>query len=201
MKKRAREKLSFQLNIDLDLFYETFDFVKQMRFNCITKNVTFLDEFKNKHEAKISVAHRGQHCFWDHHPFNWEGIHCPLRKEYTPTLKIYKSNINDNTYAIQDTLHQEHGEYLSDDYFCSPECALAHILENSHDPRYIDSKDLLLGIVGRPVQPAGSPRLLKVYGGTFTIEEFRKSFCNKIFTLEAIVFKPAYFIYKESYHL
>ena len=104
MKKTRGEKLAFTLSINVEQFYNSFEFAKQIRLN-VTKNITFLDEYRNKHELKISSAQSGQYCYWDRHSFCWDGIQCPLKKEYVPTLKVYQSNINENTYAIQDSVN------------------------------------------------------------------------------------------------
>lgn len=202
MKKNSRnDKHIFTLHINIDQFYKVFGFARQVDIVDAQKNVTFLDEYKSKQPAKISSCNVGQHCFWDRHPFNWEGIQCPLRKEYQPNLKVYKSNINDNTYVIQDTLSNETAEYLTEGYFCSPECCLAYILDNVHNPAYIDSEALLYELTREKVRPAGSWRLLKEYGGSMSIEEFRGAFTSKLYTLEAVIYKPSYFVFKENYHL
>ncbi len=201
MKRATTEKYIFHLSIDVEKFYESFDFARDLKTSRTTKEITVFDEYKNKHEAKISSAAPDQFCYWDRHPFAWKGICCPLRKEYEPILKVYKSNINDSTYSIQDSINTTKNTYISEDYFCSPECVLAYIEDNSTNPKFIDSKELLFEIIGKEVLPAGSWRLLKPYGGIMSIDEFRRSFRNKSFELEAIVFKPEFFIYKESYHL
>jgi hypothetical protein len=172
-----------------------------VQFAYIERRVTFLDEYKNKHEANVSFVQKGLHCFWDRHSFSGTGVQCPLRKEYQPILNIYKSHINDTTYAIQDTINTNDAVYITKDNFCSGECCLAWIEDHSHDPSYVDSKSLLFEILGKEVKPAGSWLLLKEYGGPQTIEEFRKNFSNKRYDFEGIIYKPAFFIYKETYCL
>jgi len=80
-------------------------------------------------------------------------------------------NVNENDY------------YLMDGLFCSFNCCLAYIRENSNNPLYQNSEVLLnkiyydmFGLKSQPLIEAPSWRLLKNYGGHILIEEFRRNF-------------------------
>lgn len=197
------EKFVFFLKLDVDALYAEFEFIQKLGlgYEKVDKAVTFLDENKNKHQGSISFSQGRLHCFWDRHPFDWEGFLCPLEKVYEPSLEIYKSSINGAKYAIQDILSTKKFHYLTDGYFCSVECRLAFIEDNMSDPRFINSKILAFEMAGRPCKPAPSWRLLEVYGGSYQIAQFRDLFCNKTFEKEALITKPVYYVYRESFYI
>lgn len=198
----SKQKFVFTLHVDIKSVKSEFDFLYFSAPKNIEKQVTFLDEHKTKHHAKVSTARgEGLYCFWDRHPFDWKGISCPLRKQYKPIQITYESGINKSKYTITDTLSVEQGIYVTVDNFCSGECCLAYIEQNSTDPKFIDSKILLFEMIGKPCNSAPSWRLLIPYGGCLTIEQFREQFCNKMLVLEGVISEPLYYIYRESYHL
>jgi hypothetical protein len=204
MQKRIRgDKFIIHLSLDIDKLYSEFEFLKNVcaNENHVEKTVTFLDESKNNHKGSISFSQVGQNCYWDRNPFEGSGIGCPINKVYKPSVSSYKSAINGMSYVIQDTINVGEASYDIIDRFCSPECCLASIESNSHDPMYMNSKYLLFEMLGKSCVQAPSWRLLKEYGGPYTIEEFRRAHCNRLFTLEGIICKPMFFVYKESYHL
>ena len=188
-------KYTVRLHIDVETLCAEFAFVPQ-----IQKQVTFFDEHKNKHQGQITL-NNGTHCFWDRHPFQWAGISCPVEAQYPVHTKTYVSDINGSKYSIQDSVSSETCTYIVDGLFCCGECCLAFILNNSHNPRYMNSKEMLFHLLRRKCEPAPSWRLLKAYGGSLTIEQFREACQNRTFALEGVLTHPLLFIYKESYHL
>ena len=73
--------------------------------------------------------------------------------------------------------------YLTDGIFCSFNCLIAYIYDNSHDAFYSESKMLtynmykdIVGKETKKIKAAPHWRLLKEYGGPFSIIDFRKSF-------------------------
>ena len=80
--------------------------------------------------------------------------------------------------------------------FCSPNCVKAYCMAS----KTFDKKTYIIGqfyrkLFGRDfaIKPAPSICLLKDYGGSLTIEEFRKSFySNKRYTLNNINSKVIY---------
>lgn len=193
------EKFILTLHVNVAALKAEFEFLREP--DRVQKNITFLDEQKNKQQGKLSSAD-GNHlfCFWDRHPFDWKGLPCPLRKEYEPKTVTYESGVNGFKYMIPDSLNEQ-GALRCVDYFCSGECCLAYIEENAADPRFVDSKVLLFEMLGKSCKPAPSFRLLTPYGGSLSIDQFRGQFCNKHFTLEGILTKPVYYLYKENYRL
>lgn len=178
--------------------------------NNFNHNITFVDELKNTHHAKISTVTESIHgnkkfnCFWDRHPFHSDKIiSCPIEKIHKPLIKNYISHINNKPYKIQDfTQETKFQEYHCDGVFCSVECCLAFIDENKHDPLYQNSEFYLSEIFSfTEHKRAPHWRLLTSYGGNMSIEEFRKSFMNTIYTFDGIVYNTISFIFRENYHL
>jgi len=82
-----------------------------------------------------------------------------------------------------DILPIQNNYYLTDGIFCSFNCILAFIKDNNHDLFYRESYSLLhilyedlFGEKVRKMTPAPDWRLLKNYGGSLSIDEYRKSF-------------------------
>ncbi len=88
---------------------------------------------------------------------------------------------------------QENNFYHTDGVFCSFNCCLSFIRDNINNPLYKNSTHLLQHIyfkifnVKCKIEPSPHWRMLKEYGGSMNINEFRASF-NKI-------------IYKPSHHI
>ena len=118
-----------------------------------------IDEIKNiyNHEFK----NREIHCYWC--SYLAENI-IPIPYHYSPTTKLFK------VFG----------------YFCSFNCAKAHILKESrHYDRSSQSLSLLNllykkitnhSIIEKPIKTAPPKESLIRYGGHLTIEEFRKNF-------------------------
>ncbi len=171
------------------------------------QNITLIDELKNTHNTKISSVYEYQnkafHCFWDRHPFSTPPIFCPVEKIHQPLVKTYVSNINGKSYKIQDSMQDsKYQEYYVDGVFCSTECCLAYIDSNKYDPLYQNSEYYLREIFHLTDQKkAPHWRLLNVYGGNLSIEEFRKSFVNTLYTPDGVIYNPICFLFRENYHL
>lgn len=160
--------------------------------------VTMLDWINNDiYPSSTSIL-----CFWCKHSFSTKPIGCPIKFINNRIEKSYISQITKDKYYMkenitktkleqlsqlkQDTIEiklieKEH--YVTDGIFCSFNCVMSFIQENAHDSFYSESKMLLYSMykeyVGNNVKKIKSAphwRLLKTFGGPFTIEEFRKSF-------------------------
>lgn len=172
------------------------------------QNITFVDELKNSHVVKVSNINierksDGYFCFWDRHPFTTTPVYCPIEKIVKPQIKNYVSHINGKQYKIQDTNQDiKYHNYNTDGIFCSIECCLSFINDNKHNPLYQNSEYYLKEILEvTDCKSAPHWRLLAEYGGTHTIEEFRKSFVNVIYKYDGIIFNSICFLYRENYHL
>lgn len=171
------------------------------------QNITVIDELKNVHNAKVSIVTSRQNinCFWDRHPITTDKIiYCPIDKVQNPQIKSYTSHINGKSYKIQDSvnLKTEYGNYYVDGAFCSIECCLSFIEENKMNPMYQYSEHFLRDIfVFNEQKSAPHWRLLEAYGGNMSIEEFRKSLTNTVYTPDGIVYNPICFVFRENYHL
>jgi hypothetical protein len=130
-------------------------------------------------------------CYWDHHTFDNIGIFCPLNYKPKQVAKIgftddTKYTIKENIPSCKDingckdVIEISDAYYEVDGIFCSPECCLAYINDEKTKvggSKYSESERLLHFMLGlsTKITPANSFRLLKVYGGNLSIEQFRKS--------------------------
>jgi hypothetical protein len=73
----------------------------------------------------------------------------------------------------------------------------------ARDPLYENSKNLICSILGRVPKSAPSWRVLSIFGGKITIEEFRRGFSNKSYELLEIAACsfPLSYKFKEAYHI
>lgn len=166
--------------------------IKQTHGIDTNEKIKVHDELKHSKELWAYPLSKEENvrCFWDHHPFEGEGVRCPLNYVPKQVAKVdggyvIKENIcrdkkicdPDNNRQIVDVTE---AYYEVDAEFCSPECCLAFIkneVTRSGGSKYADSERLLHFMLGlsTKITPANSFRLLKAYGGNLTIEQFRKS--------------------------
>ena len=131
---------------------------------------SYLDESKKNHKCIVPMYNllgkplptsTNIHCFWCKHSFNSIPLGCPISYD-----------VNSKSYS-------------TDGIFCSFNCCIAFINDNSHIYKYNNSIHLLQTIYKQifdnfiKITPASSWRLLETFGGTQTIETFRSNF-NKI---------------------
>lgn len=132
-----------------------------------------------------------ERCWWCHHTFDTRPVGCPVR--YIPsqtTKKVQAYEISENLNSFEEVMHSHNmtreSYFETDGIFCSYECCLAYIYDNKHNPVYAQSKHLLrmMRIVetgdvnSGDISSAPSWRMLREYGGTLSIENFRRSFAN-----------------------
>lgn len=157
--------------------------------NSVTKDI--LPDFSNS-----------LHCYWCRHLFSSRVLGCPIDYKCSMMYKKYYSEITKNNYCLQESLTEKqnslnkafgeneefnidfmkNGYFVTDGIFCSFNCCVAFIQENSNNPFYTKSLSLLHKIyyqlfqVEQKILPAPNWRLLKPYGGVLSIQEFRKGF-------------------------
>jgi hypothetical protein len=114
---------------------------------------------------------------------------CPTK--YVPSVihRNYFSEINKEKFVVKESvmsgdalathledLSIENNDYYeSDGIFCNFPCMLAFARENKKNPLYSDSEMLIHRIAGQKVDPAPHWRMLKEYGGSLDIKDFRES--------------------------
>jgi hypothetical protein len=174
-------------------YFSFLDEAKKTR-KCI---VTMLDHIKQQQLPQ------GTRCYWCQHPFTTQPIGCPIRYVPDQVAKVYQSEVSRDKYIVRENISKKryeeiekrnsdsktklHGKdyYETDGVFCSFNCCMAFIKENKYKELYKDSTILLnhmyYKIYGTSVRitPAPSWKLLREYGGTMSIKNFRKSF-NKL---------------------
>jgi hypothetical protein len=129
-------------------------------YSDILKEETTNQQFDESviHEIVAKIHHQteyapGTACFWCCHTFSWKSIVLPTH---------YDAYIN---------------QYSAEGHFCSPECALAW---NYADARITDSQrwirhSLLQSLYGRTdIHRAPDKRVLRLFGGTLSIEQYRR---------------------------
>lgn len=197
----TKKKHEVTLNVDIQRALDNFSFIRN-------ENVTLLDrdEKGTSHSLCDAVDADAAKfaCFWDRHPIEGEIFKCPVRKVYRGDQKTYKSNINGNTYTIRDNLNTSDYYYETDGHFCSAECCMAFLAEEeTRDPLFADSRQLITAAIGHEPNCAPHWRVLATYGGTLSIKEFRASFAHKEYIMEEVFSGhfPFCYKFKESYHL
>lgn len=185
-----------------DVIYEAEPFVSfldenKKKYNAV---VTMMECLHQKH-LPVSTSVK---CFWCKHSFTSNPIGCPIKYVNSKIEKSYISHITKDKYYMKENITNkklktisslishnenieispvEHDYYLTDGIFCSFNCAMSFIRDNSHDSFYKESYSLLYAMyfdfVGKKpdrIVPAPHWRLLSDFGGTLSIYEFRKSF-------------------------
>lgn len=167
IKVKGREKTNFNI---------TDFFNKNKKSNCSLDISDEEDETNFKLPCTKTLVHSGKNailgkngtrCYYCHHPFDNLPFYIPLK--YCEDLDRYKLFGN----------------------FCSPNCAKSYCLSN----KLLENKVYLLcqfykKLFGPSFKftPAPSFLMLKEYGGTLTIEEFRNSrYVNNTYTLNNLV--------------
>jgi hypothetical protein len=162
--------------------------------------LSFLDDTRKIHKCILSKINFlpgcDYHCFWDRHPIKSEqGLGCPIKFVPSVIHREYFSEINKEKFTVKESLCkdelldasfknltiEDNNYYETDGIFCSLPCMLAFVRENRKNPVYLESETLIHKIAGYKVEPAPHWRLLKVYGGTQEIQEFRDSIQNMEF--------------------
>lgn len=141
-------------------------------------------------------------CYWCKHSFSSRVLGCPIEYKCSMIYKKYYSEITKNNYCLQESLTEKqnlqnkdniyneefnfdfmkNGYYITDGIFCSFNCCVAFIKDNSQNSLYSKSLSLLNKIyftlfrMEQMILPAPNWRLLKSYGGSLSIQDFRKGF-------------------------
>ena len=186
--------------------------------------ISFIDEAKKHHKCNISmIDFKSQkqissdnecqcqyQCFWCRNtiPSTVIAIGCPIKYVYSKAIKTYYSEISKDTYTIKEDITQkikikelndhivigDKGYYVTDGIFCSFNCCMAYITENSYNSMYNMSEMLLLKMYNNiypdkipSIEEAPHWRLLKQSGGHLSIEEFRNSFSKITFQSHGII--------------
>jgi hypothetical protein len=141
-------------------------------------------------------------CFWCKHSFSTKPIGCPIKFVNNRIEKSYVSHITKDKYFMKENVTKqkllkvlnidseiitikpiETEYYLTDGIFCSFNCIIAFIHDHHHDQLYNESKVLTFNMYKDILHKSSSKinsaphwRLLKSFGGSLSIEEFRKCF-------------------------
>ncbi len=168
----------------------------------IPDTISFTDDSKRVHECSISIIKgSGRYkCFWDkcEIPSDCVPIACPIKYIPNTLTKKFHSEITKSEYVLTEPVIKnitvkdktltvkENDYYETDGIFCSFNCCLAYINDNSHNPMYKQSKVLLMNIYRNvcsrrkikscSLLEAPHWRTLTDFGGKLTISEFRNSF-------------------------
>ena len=175
----------------------------------IPEVVSFLDEAKRPHSCQVSMIDfdsgndtkkLNYNCFWCRHPFETQGIGCPINYVSNKAIKRYYSEISKDTYTIKENITTNRAKDIQDDrialkegdyyetdgIFCSFNCCQSFINDNKHNRQYNTSTMLLTNMYNKMmgtksviIMPAPHWRMLSMYGGTMSIDKFRDMF-NKM---------------------
>jgi hypothetical protein len=193
-------------------------------------NVSFLDESKKVINCRVTMLDKngkeintlsGYKCFWCRNKFSTDSLGCPIKYIPKRYYEIYNSKITNDISIINDIVGDDINKevledkivspdiYICDGIFCSFNCILAYINENSNNPMYENSRLLLNNIYSKinntfnfKITPAPHWRMLKEYGGVMDIKTFRQNFNKFIFkntgNVDDINFKCTSFLFKED---
>ncbi len=167
------------------------------------KIIISMIDYQNKEQIKKCK------CFWCRHVFDTHPLGCPIRYVPHMIVKKYFSHITKDYYTIKEEISNTKFEnvyndllgdntnenvsiqlikndyYETDGIFCSFNCCLAWIKDNSHNNLYTNSVFLLHQMyysyfdIQHQIHPAPHWRMLKDYGGHLSIDDYRSSF-NKV---------------------
>jgi hypothetical protein len=160
--------------------------------------ITMIDHINKK------TLPRGLNCFWCRHSFDNEPSGCPIRYVPCKIETTHKSDVTKDTYTVTQSVPSfihvhlppssaesyTLGYYETDGIFCSFGCRYAYIIhEKKTNKLYSESEYLLKKIFIETygetnifeLVPAPSWKLLKPYGGSFTIEQFRDLLWDYVF--------------------
>ena len=170
-------------------------FIDDKNDNCL---ITMLDLLNGPLPLKTDIS-----CFWCKHSFQTRPLGCPVKFINNRIEKSYTSQITKDKYFMKENITKtklqkisdqvlidiklsENEHYLTDGVFCSFNCIIAFIEDNSHDFFYSESKTLTYSIYKEymnktltKIKKAPHWRLLQNFGGPLTIEMFRETF-NKV---------------------
>lgn len=186
--------------------------------NTPLKSVEMQNEFNEirNHYHSTTNDMKNRHCYWCHHPFDSQPVYCPIRLKDPKIKTTYVSGINKETYSITEhvtlgnlspkenqTVEKDHYEYLTDGIFCSFNCCLAYIQDNTHNPLYNHSKNYLHFIynINKTLIPAPHWKMLQEYGGPMTIDNYRRSFDHLEITHKGFVVHPITSVFEENIRL
>lgn len=194
----------FSLNINQRAYSAEYKFEEEV----YPRDVTMLDEQRAQRDLKVSgfapsAPDEVIHCRWDRAQIKdtCAIVPIPVRRQYESASVEYTSSLNGNVYKIQDHINHNGAVYLTDGYACSPNCARAFIISNSHDPLFSDAESLLAQLLGYMPTAAPSWRILKGNGGNVSIEKFRENLDVLEFSDMGVATRPIFFVYGKQYTL
>jgi hypothetical protein len=213
IEKRFGITLTSNINMTIEESPDNTTKISDLSTNKTTPEViSFIDEAKKHHKCTVSMIDFKSNkeisydkveyqCFWCRHdiPPNISAIGCPIKYVPSKAIKTYYSEISKDTYTIkEDVTHKRKikiedsdntliignkSYYITDGIFCSFNCCMAYISDNSANSLYNTSEMLLLKMYNNiypdkvpSIEDAPHWRLLKQSGGHLTISQFRDSF-------------------------
>jgi len=178
------------------LYYSTIDEAKSDNL-CFVTMYDVLSNEKLPRETKL-------HCFHCRHSFQNIPLGCPIEYKNNKVYKNYYSEVTKNHYILQESVTEDNSNstqedskfyqsetqkmsyYMTDGIFCSFNCCLSYIIQNKSNPLYKQSIFLLYKIyrdlfcihneTSFEIKQAPDWRLLESYGGSLSIENYRKNF-------------------------
>ena len=187
--------------------------------------MSYFDQSKRLSSCSLTNPDLSSWCWWCKHSFSGVPFSCPL--SYNPMMlkKSYRSAISKSHHTLKELRSGSRGtldispdmaiecsksSFVTDGWFCSPNCLIAFVNENKTDPVYHNSKDLIAKMISSFQQtasklPPPSPhwRLLTRFGGHLSIEHFRENISkiayeDKGTTRTKILYNPISRCYEEN---
>lgn len=163
----------------------------------LTVQVSYYPFIEERYENTCVVGMKiseDSHCFWCHHSFDSIPIGCPLSYHPIQVVREYHSHVTKENYQVEQAISKKQfnnsmtirnkGFYKTDGIFCSFNCCMAWIENKQLSSSKFLLNKMYFDIFGDApvrIEPSGDWRLLRVYGGYMSIEEYRNSFNKYIF--------------------
>ena len=145
-------------------------------------------------DNKYLPVYTDKPCWWCGYSFKTSPIGLPIR--------YYPSNGNDSIkdFLIKSNLSADTNDFFeTEGIFCSFPCCKAFMLDKHFNTRYKNSMTLISLLYYKlyneriNINAAPSWKLLKQWGGSLSIEEFRESFCKYVYCITSNIKRPFMF--------
>jgi hypothetical protein len=151
--KVSKEAQSTKKDVDLPEAFKTTEYSEILKEEIIQQQFdeSVIHDIISKIHQQTEYP-SGTACFWCCHTFSWKPTVIPTHYD------VYTN------------------QYNAEGHFCSPECALSNIYTDStltSSQRWL-RQSLLNSMYNKEVMRAPDKRVLRLFGGTLSIEQFRR---------------------------
>lgn len=200
-------KIYKQYKLELDTGNQRTTLIDELIMDKSQKMISFVNEDKIPCKCVVHTPNLNStgklSCYWCRNPIPMgiKPLGCPIRYVPNQIIKTYFSEFSKDFYKIKENILNtkfleinklsnddnyvfvENGYYILDGIFCSFNCCMAYIEDNSELSLFKNSHTLLLKFYNdifsdnlKEIDPAPHWKKLVEYGGELTIDQFRNNF-------------------------